>query len=246
MATDPRFQTTDPRFNADYQSDEPAKKRSGWQTCMIGCLVVLAIMVVIGILVGLWVARNWREWSADIASQVVEQGLEETDLPAQEKQDIRAQVDRVTDAFRDGRLSLEQLGKIMERLANSPLMPAFMVFAVEKQYFEQSGLSADEKEQGRQTLRRFLRGTIDKKIDEQGMDKVLAYIGEKKSDGQWEMKPQVTDDDLRAALAEAKKQADDANIGDEPEDFDPSDEIKKVIDAEMGEVQVELPPVPMP
>lgn len=238
MSTDPRFQSTDPRFSADYTPEEP-KKRSAWQTCLIGCLVVLAILLVVGILVGVWLVRNGPGLVANAATAVVDQLLDASDLPQQEKQEVHDQVARLRTAFDDGKLPWNKLGQIVDRIMNSPLMPAIMVFAVEKQYFDHSGLSADEKFQGKQTLRRFLRGLSDKTIDEQGMDSVLSHIGTKGANGQWEMKQQVTDDELRAALAEAKSLADQANIPDVPADFDPSDEIKKVIDEEIGPEPVE-------
>jgi hypothetical protein len=156
-------------------------------------------------------------------------------MPAQEKAEVKAQVARVEKAVRDGTLSFEQMGKVFEKLLQSPLMTSFVVAEVEKEYFDRSKLSDDEKAQGRQALKRFTRGLIDQKIDEKALDAVMAHVAERDSNGKWKRRPQVSDDDLRAAINEAKTRADAAGIPAEPENVDPSDEIKRIIDESLNE-----------
>jgi hypothetical protein len=102
--------------------------------------------------------------------------------------------------------------------------------AVDRHYFDRSKLSDEEKAAGRQSLKRFTRGIIDEKIDEKGIDAVMAHIADRKPDGQWELRSTVSDDELRAALTEAKTQADAAGIPEAPQDVNPSDEVKRIID----------------
>jgi hypothetical protein len=233
MTTDPQF-----RFPAP-DLDQREKKRSAWTTCLIGCLAAVGVMLICVALVGFWVMRNWRGWAADAMSQVVDQGVNEMQLPDDEKQEIKVQANRVIDALRDGSLSGEQAGRILERFLQSPLMPAFVVLAADKQYLEKSGLSDEEKAEGRLALQRFANGVIKGKIPEQSVDAVLSHVADRAPGGEWELRQQVSDEDLRAALAEARSHADEANVPAEPEMFDPSDEIKKVIDEGMRE-QAEL------
>ena len=49
------------------------------------------------------------------------------------------------------------------------------------------------------------------------------------------MRQQVSDEELRAALAEAKSQADAAGIAAEPADIDFSEEFKRIIDEQLKE-----------
>ncbi len=118
----------------------------------------------------------------------------------------------------------------MQKLFQSPLMPSLVVTVVDKQYFDRSGLSDEEKTQGRQSLNRFARGAIDGKIDEKSIDAVMAHVADRKADGKWQFRPQVSDQDLRAALSDAKSRADAAGIPAAPPNFDPSDEVKRIID----------------
>ncbi len=229
MATEHRFEIIPD------EGEATPRQRSKWASCLIGCLVVLGVMLVLMIIVAVWVARNWRGWAADFGSQAVNQAIDASDLPPQEKGEVKVQVERMAKALREGQISGEQAGTILQKVFESPLMPALVVAAIDKHYIERSGLSDDEKAQGRVALSRFTRGTIDHKIDKQGLDSVMVHVADRQPDGNWQLRQQVSDADLRAALTEAKVQADAAGIAEEPEEFDPSDEFKRIIDEALNE-----------
>jgi hypothetical protein len=242
MASDPRFGTYPNQPNQTFdQFGETPRKRSMWQTCLIGCLAVFVVMAVLAVIAGFWISRHWRGWFAGVGSQVVNQAIDSSDLPPQEKVEVKVQVERVAKAFGEGQISNDQASAIVMKLMKSPLMPSFVVMAVDKHYFDRSKLSDEEKAAGRQSLKRFTRGIIDEKIDEKGIDAVMAHIADRKPDGQWELRSTVSDDELRAALSEAKKQADAANIAEAPPDVDPSDEVKRIVDESLR-VDVEETP----
>jgi hypothetical protein len=238
MATDPRLETHTNPFGPDYDqvADDP-RRRSKWATCLMGCLGVLAVLMILAVIAGVWIGRNWRGWVAGIGSQAVNQGIDSSDLPPQEKVEVKEQVDRVTKAFRAGQISTEQAGAIVDKLMHSPLMPSLVVATVGKRYFDRSGLSDEEKDEGRKTLKRFTRGMVDKKINDQGIDAVMTHVADRQANNQWQLRQQVSDQELRAALTEAKARADAAGIAEEPEDFDASDEVKRIIDETLKEKQ---------
>jgi len=222
---------SDPRFDEQYgQPTTPSTERSKWAPCIIGCLAVLVFLMMLAIVVGYWFARNWREVMATGTADMINQGIDSSNLPPEEKKQLKTEVQRVTDAFRKGQISLEQLVKILESLSKSPLMALIIVSSVEIHYLDKSGLSADEKTDAKRTLQRYVRAVADGKIDQQGADAVMIHIADRKPDGRWEMRQTVSDQDLRAALAEAKKRADEVGIPDEPPVFDPSDELKRILD----------------
>lgn len=236
MANDPQFGAySGPSDPHSFQIEVPEKKRSMWQTCLIGCLVMMAVLLLLALIAGFWVSRHWREWAADLGSQVIDQGIESSDLPQQEKVEVKQQVDRVATAFRAGQISNEQATRIFKKIMESPLMPMIVVMAVDKQYLDKSGLKAEEKAQGRLALERFARGVFDKKIDEKSVDSVMLHIADRQGPNSWKFRQHVSDDELRAAIAEAKAKADAAGIGDVPQNIDPSDEIKRIIDESMNE-----------
>lgn len=229
MATEHRFEIIPD------EGEATPRRRSKWASCLIGCLVVLGVMLVLMIVVAVWVARSWRGWAADFGSQAVSHAIDTSDLPPQEKGEVKVQVERVAKSLRDGQISGEQAKTILQGVFESPLMPALVVAAVDKHYLERSGLTDDEKAQGRIALSRFARGMIDHKIDEKGLDSVMVHVADRQPNGEWRLRQQVSDTDLRAALTEAKARADETGIAAEPEEFDPSDEFKRIIDEALNE-----------
>jgi hypothetical protein len=222
------------RFSADIEQPGTRVQRSGWQSCLTGCLIVFVVLVVIAILVAVWVARNWRNWMADFTTAGIRHAIASSQLPAQEQQEIMIQVDRVAKAFREKTISNERLVVLAQRFAESPLMSLIVASTLEEQYFAKSGLSAEEKADGSRTLHRFVRGALDEKIDEPGIDAAMAHVADRDAGGNWQLRQTLTDDQLRAFLAEAKKQADAAEIPEQPVSIDPSDEFKKIVDEAMN------------
>jgi hypothetical protein len=229
--------TFDPYGDTRQREKRP---RSWFTTCLFGCLIMFVIGVVLAAALLYWLSQNWRGWASDLGTQVLKQSIEESDLPEQEKQEVQAQVERVFDALRDGTLSGEQFGRIVEKVAESPLLPSIIASTAETKYLEPSGLSEDEKAEARVTIHRFVRGATDGDIDEASVNEAMAHIADRAGDG-WQLRENVTDDELRAFLATAKAQADDAGVPEEPEEFDPSDEVKRIIDEAMGEQLAEEP-----
>lgn len=243
MPSDSRFNVDDPRFREQREQpaspsmaglpEAPVKRRSLLSTCMVGCLisfVVLALVVAIGVY---WISQNWRDLASSIGADALKEGINATELPEQEKADIEVQIDRLAVELREGRLTGRQMQFIVEQVAESPLMTIIVASAIEKKYVANSGLEEAEKVEGRQTIRRFLRGSIDGKINQAGIDAAMQHVATRKDENNWELKGRVSDEDLRSFLIEAKKQADDAEIPMEADDIDPSDEFERIVDEAM-------------
>ncbi|MCO6042543.1 hypothetical protein NG895_01355 [Aeoliella sp. ICT_H6.2] len=216
-----------------YEADTEPRK-SGGSGCLKGCLIALVIILILGALTAWWVSSNWRGWVSSGAAEGINQIIDDSDLPPAEKEELKAESKRVTDGIADGSISLEQMGQIMTGIVESPLMPMFMVKAVEAQYVEKSGLSDEEKSEAHVTLERYASGLVSKQIPQESVDQVLVHIADKDANGEWKMREQVSDEDLRKFLAAAKEQADAANIPEEVEPIDPSEELRKVIDKVLG------------
>jgi hypothetical protein len=224
---------SDPRFDVLPNEGQAPKQRSKWATCLIGCLAVFGVIFLLVIIAVFWFSRNWRSLAANFGSDAMTQAVDASDLVPQEKADMKVQIDRVATAVRDNKITMEQFGTIFKKVQESPLMPLIVVMGVDKAYLTKSGLSEDEKMQGRIALKRFARGAIDKKIDKEGIDAVMSHVADRRPNGEWRMRQQLSDAELRAALAEAKARADTANVPAEPEDFKPSIELKRIIDEAM-------------
>ncbi len=222
--------------------------KSGGGGCLKGCLIVTAILLVLTALSVWYVSSNWRGLAGSLGKAVVAQMLEDSGIPEQERAEIMEQVDRVVVPFEEGRLTEAQVEKLIEEVMASPLSAPVIAFIVEKKYFDSSGLIDEEKQNGRMTLRRCVRGLFDGLLTEDDLDEILSHIGTKDSEGNWEFRDDVSDEELRKFLADAKERADDAGVAETVEEVDPSDEIKRIVDSVLNPEapEAEDPAMPEP
>jgi nucleotide-binding universal stress UspA family protein len=201
--------------------------------CAKGCFIIVLVMVALIAVLAYFITQNWRGWAAGFADIAIDEALKASNLPDREQQEIRAELARPIDALRKGELSREQIKELVEALQESPLTPSLAVMVVEGHYFAKSGLTPEEKEQGRLALHRFVRGVIEGKIDEPAVDAVVSHVADKQGN-EWRFRETATDEELQALIATAEQEADKAGIPEHVEAVDPSSEIRKIIDAVMG------------
>jgi hypothetical protein len=137
---DQQFTVEDDR----YQQAPPVRSNNWLRGCLLGCLGVVVVLLILGVVATIFIARNWRGWFANSISIGIKQGIDASDLPVEEKEQIKVEVDRGVEMFRDGRMSGEQAAMLVEKVMNSPLMSAIVITAAEKNYLEPSGLSVEE------------------------------------------------------------------------------------------------------
>jgi len=105
--------------------------------------------------------RDFKRLASDVARQGIVSSIEQTDLDPADKQALVVQVDRVIDQYRSGKISLEDLARILDELSKSAVMQGIIIATVEAAYVEPSGLSDEEKQAAHLTLQRVLRGMHD-------------------------------------------------------------------------------------
>lgn len=210
---------------------EPELPSSEGRGCLKGCLIAAVVLLLLLLVGGWFVSQKWRGWVGTLVETTLEQTLDESTLPEDEKLEIQVQVQRVVEAFEDRRLTQAQIDQLIARIAQSPLSASMIAFTIEKKYFDRSGLSDEEKAAGRMTLRRGVRGLIDGDLTEQDADAVLSHIGTKRPDGNWDFRDNVTDEELREFLSDVKTRADAAGVAETVDEVDPSDEVKRIVDS---------------
>ena len=213
----------------------PERERSGWQNCLIGCLVVAGIFAILMAGFAWWIANNWRGWVADAGTEVFSSVVDASELPNEEKLEVKEQILRLGEAFRENKVPPERVGMILEGFFESPLFTSSVVTAIERKYFDKSELTDEEKAQGSKDLRRFVRGMVKKSIKQEDLEEALQHIATKLQDGNWEFRQDVSDEQLRALLKTIKEKADVAEIPEEVEEIDPSEELRRIIDAALEE-----------
>ena len=222
------------------QSTEPPPKKSGCGclSCFLGCLGVTAVLAIVGGIATYFVVQK----IPDFTRQTIAKGIEESDLKEEDKKMVMEQVDRLVDGYKQGKVDLDKLGQFAEEFVQSPLMDLLIAFGAKVKYIDNSGLSDEEKAEAERTLQRVARGVIEEKISEEKLDVALNHISNKLSGGQRQFKEEVSDEELRAFLAECKKLADEAMIPDEELQVDIGAELKKLVDKTLGEAPPDADP----
>ena len=218
------------RRDSQERDDAGAPKSNGCRNIAIGCGCLTVLLLVVGIGVGLWVQQNWKGLAADAAKMVAQQAVQEAEMPAADKQRVLDRLNRLADDFKSGKISTEQMVRVFEEVAQSPLFPIAMVMFAEKQYVGPSGLTAEEKQAAKRTLQRLARGSFEKSISSEKLEEVMSLIQIDQGNGQKKMKEKLTDDELKTFLARAQQVADEAAVPDEPFEVNIPDELDKAID----------------
>lgn len=223
-------------FESQDQDVVPDKKGlSGCAIAGIGCTVIVVLGLIAAVLVGFWVANNAREFGTDLAVSAMKEGLNELEVPDDQRQRMHARIDEVGQQFKDGKLELEQVGAIFEKLSKSPILPAGVSLFVKRVYIRDSGLDEEEKTAAHIAIQRFSRGVIDNSIPEAKREAVLDMISTKDINGNRQFKQKLTDDELRAFIKTVAETADEAGVPADVPEVNFADEFDKAIDEALDE-----------
>lgn len=206
-------------------------KGCGMGTCLLGCLGMTLVLVLLSCIGGWWLYQNAGKMIASTVRNAIVPAIEQSELTAEDKREVIAQVDRVIDAYKQGKITIEDMGRVMEELGKSPLLPLAIIYGVEEKYIKPSGLTPEEKTEARLTLQRVARGAFEQKISEQEFEPVLDAVSYQGPNNQRQLKDRLSDAELKDFLSKAKKLADDKEIPEEDYKVEIGSEIKKAVDA---------------
>lgn len=212
------------------EEDYAPPRPSGCRNVAMGCGCAMGVLLLILTGLGVWIFLNWKQLAADFTKQVAADAVAKSSLPAEDKARVLKRINQLADDFQTEKVSFEQLKQVFQKVAESPLLPLGMVMAADEKYLKPSGLSNDEKDEGRRTLQRLARGAFEKRIPQNDTQEVMKLVMERQPDGSERLKQQLTDDELKAFLEKAKEKADAASVPDEAFEVNIADELEKAID----------------
>lgn len=220
---------------SDQYDPPPHRRAATGGGCGRGCITaVVVVLILVGVGVT-YVVFNFKSLAARAVAMIIEKTIEESDLPADQKLKLIARVGRLRDDYLDGKITDEQLRRVAEEIADGPLLLVGTVYFIETQYVAKSGLSEEEKKAAKLTLQRVARGVHEEKISEDKLDPMFRIVSTTDADGNVELKETVTDAELRDFLKLAEKEADNAEIPQEPMQIDLAEELDKAIERAMKE-----------
>jgi hypothetical protein len=220
---------------------------------MKGCLIVVGILGLGVAILGVVVFMKWKGWAATAATVVANQAINSSGLPPGQQALLAAEIQKLADDFKSGRLSTADLERVMRSVANGPLIPAAGVLAARQKYIEPSDMSTAEKTAAIRSLQRYARGVFEKKLPHESVQVVtepisvssvvrtteVTTVGATSTEivttstiGQnRQFKDHATRAEIDLFVARAKQAADDTGIPDEPFEPDWGLELKKAIGA---------------
>lgn len=221
----------------------PQKKSgSGMSMLFLGCGGVLLLCMCVCAGGVYYVINNVENIAAEGARMIAVAVINDSDLTDEQKQGMIGHIDGLTQDYKDGKITMDDLERVATEVTDGPLIYVGTVIFVETQYIAPSGLSTEEKEEARLNLQRFARGIYEKSIPQTAVDSAITPLQETKPDGSTELKQpgKATDEELRAFLANVEQEADAAEIPNEPFDVDIVKEFGDAIDRALGRRGMEL------
>lgn len=201
---------------------------------MGGCLAVLGIVFVVLVAAGIYTYMNWRSWAASGIVSITERTVADSGLPTEQQSEIVAEVKKLADDMRDGKISIAQLQRVGQEITQGPIIPLAAVQATRQKYIEPSDMAPEEKADAILALQRFARGIYEKKIPHDALDDVVKPITNLRPDGRWELQDNPKRRDLDQFIANVRDRADEAGIPNEPFDLNFAEELRKAIDRGLG------------
>lgn len=192
-------------------------------------LIVFGVIFICLIGIGVYIAMNWRNWAADVTNVAAQQIIKESGLPEDQKQTILSDIKNLGEDFKTGRVSMQEMARILDSVQKGPLIPLAAVQTVRQKYIEPSNMTAEEKAVAMLTVQRYARGVYEKKIPKEDLEDTVKPIAELHGTSNWTLKDNPTRMEIDQFLANAKAKADAADIPNEPYDLNIAEELRKAI-----------------
>lgn len=221
-----------------------AMRRGNW---LMGCGIALAVVVLLVIGLVVFIGMNWRGWAASGMDTAFSQMISEMPIDEEQRARTQAVADDFVARFRAGDIGLQQMGDVMQEIAESPALPAGIAMGVGQSYFKSSGLDEGERAEGMTQIRRVAQGLVDKAMEPSELRAILAPLRAEPSDPnaiQFDMDGQpmrikppgsATDEDLRAFIEQAREAADRNGLPADAPEVDLATELDRAIRRALGE-----------
>ncbi len=208
---------------------EPQRKTRGSNTCLFGCLGTAAVVFILAVAAVLWIASNPARFFGGIATHVARQAIQESELPADQKQRVLEQIGRIETAIAEDKLDQAAFRRLMDSFVGSRLPAAMALLAIQEGEIRPSGLSESEKADARRQLGRCARALHEKKLPWEALEEIFDPYMEKGIDGNKKMRD-LNDADLRRLTADLKQRCDAMDMPDADFVIDVAAELKQVVD----------------
>lgn len=196
----------------------------------IGCLAIIIIVV----LIGAYIIWNYKNMVATRLRTIVAQVVEKSDLPDDQKNQIKQYGEQLANDIQSGKITMPQLGAVAKELEQGPVFPLAMLHAAQITFVRKSDLSDEQKADADLALQRYSRGIVERTIQRDQVDETLSQIQEQDKKGNRKLKTTLSTEELETLIAQVKQQADDAGVPNESYQVNLAHEVRIAIDRAMA------------
>src|SRR5678816_1454441 len=103
-------------------------------------LIIFGVLFLCVVLGAVYVAMHWKQWTADFANVAAQELIRDSGLPDDQREKILADIRQLGDDFKTGKISTEELSRVVKTVSESPLVPLAGVQVARHQYIEPSDM----------------------------------------------------------------------------------------------------------
>jgi hypothetical protein len=208
---------------------QPRASGSNWIFTLLligGGVLLLGSVLIVGAV--WWAVSSLEGLVIDMGRESMVALVDESELPAAEKDEVTQQIDRVVAAYKAGEIDQSDLERLMMRLDESPAMGYIAWAGVDQFYLDELELPADEEARAKTAFLRALHAMSTGKIDE---EKIYdAMPDDEAFDRALSDSPEAAREIYRKSIAKLQTLADEAGVPAEVPQVDVSGELAKLID----------------
>lgn len=212
------------------KSRDNQRKTRPW---LIGCLG-FTVIVLFTFGVGLyWFFTSGKKVITDEVRGKIVEKIEASGLPFEQQAALKAEIERISDAFKSGDISIKELVMILEEFEQSPVMSVVRYYEVQGDPLARDSISAEERNKAMLTIRRFIYGVFTESIPESAVEDLMEpfILDSSKGEGVEKLKfrENIADEEIFAALDKAEALADEADIPTENLSPDIANEVREIV-----------------
>ncbi|MDQ8179494.1 hypothetical protein [Pelagicoccus sp. SDUM812005] len=215
-------------------SAEPHKKSIFGKPVLIGCFGLVAIFTLLLAGGAYWLFTSGKTVISDEIRKEVIAEIERSGLAPEQQAALKAEIDRLTEQFQQGEISIRELIEIIEGLEQSPAMSIVRYYQAEGDPLDRNSITPEQKDAAMLTIRRFIYGVFEERIPDTAIEELMEpFILDRGTDEEYrdlQFRSNISDEEIFAALAKAKRYADEAGIPEDNLSPDIAREIREIID----------------
>jgi hypothetical protein len=226
-----------------------------------GCLIAAGVVLLLLIIGGIFVAMNWKGWTAGAIATAARESINDSTLPESEKPEMIAIIEDFTTRFEDGDVTTQEFFVTLANVMGSEVFPIGTAQAFDNGYVQTSGLTEEEKTDGSTQLLRIAQGLRDGDIIRAAFDGVFQPVVDQEAAAEASFDtPEgetvellilrdpsaVTDEQIKEVVEAARTLADENGVTESPEMIDLSDALQAEFDRALDESEDAADAMPEP